>query len=347
MKRFLPCLQQHFETTLFSKECLEEALPLLRKYLKMDLEKPEENFSKTKTFLASIPDSKILELLKAYVFLNGGKRIRPLLLWATYLSLKSESKEKNLDEYLKEELALLLHLATALECIHAYSLVHDDLPSMDNDALRRGWPTVHTFTTEATALLVGDALLNTAYEQLLYGMLECPLSLKKAFGESACVIAQAASDKGMILGQFLDLQNEKRTLFQASEENLALLKEIHHHKTSALLVAALLAPAKLLQMPLEIQEKLKILGLNTGLSFQIKDDLLDVESNAQTLGKTVGKDLQSQKWSAVSVLGLEESKAYIERLHQESQEIFAFLQKNGYACTPLEEMYAFLLQRKH
>lgn len=226
-----------------------------------------------------------------YASSQGGKRLRPALCLALGQSLDAPDKA-------------LLDCAAAIEFIHAYSLVHDDLPAMDNDVLRRGQPTCHIQFDEATAILAGDALqglaLQTIVESTHLGanqkILACQLLL------------EAAGPKGMIAGQMLDILGENQSL------NLAQLTQLHQLKTGALITVSLVLGALTSPHFEELKPILTTLGNALGLAFQIQDDILDVEVATEARGKTQGRDAELGKSTYPSLLGLEGSKTMRDQL---------------------------------
>lgn len=225
-----------------------------------------------------------------YSVMAGGKRLRPLLLINTLRSYGVDYHP-------------YLDAACAIEMIHTYSLIHDDLPGMDNDDLRRGKPTCHKQFDEATAILAGDALLNESMNVILRMNLNNDLKI-----HLLQILYKASGMNGMIYGQQQDMYFEKH---QATLEEL---QDIHHYKTGCL-IAAPLAMAGAICAPAD-QEKLSDLGFTLGLAFQIQDDILDVTSDTETLGKPVGSDIENHKSTYVSLLGIEKARAYEEQLFQ-------------------------------
>ncbi len=221
-----------------------------------------------------------------YSALGGGKRVRPELLLRTCLFF---------DPGLPP---VALPFAAALEMVHSYSLIHDDLPAMDDDDFRRGRPSCHKAYGEATAILAGDLLLNRAYETMLaaYARDPDPGALK-----AMRVLALAAGGEGMILGQDPDLALEEAA-GSISLEEVAAMAEL---KTARLLRAALLMGASLSGAPTDLMDLFSDLGLAAGLAFQIQDDILDLTASRDTLGKTPGKDESAGKKTFVTVAGLE------------------------------------------
>lgn len=228
-----------------------------------------------------------------YAVLDGGKRLRPLLVMAAAQAAGSPCT------------GAALRSACAVELIHAYSLVHDDMPCMDNDVLRRGKPTVHVQFGEARALLAGDALQALAFELLVAedGDLPCDLSV------SLCrQLAQAAGVRGMAGGQAIDLASVGMPLSQRE------LEYMHRLKTGALLQASVCMGATCGGVSGHALQHLSLYGEALGLAFQVVDDVLDVVADTQTLGKTAGKDANSDKPTFVSLLGLEQAQAYASAL---------------------------------
>jgi len=236
-----------------------------------------------------------------YAVLDGGKRLRPLLVLAT-----AEAVANGADA--TDDLAL--RAACAVELIHAYSLVHDDMPCMDNDVLRRGKPTVHVRFGEAQALLAGDALQALAFELLLPAEAEQPLfpSRELRAAQLCRLLAQASGWQGMAGGQAIDLAGVGQVLDQAQ------LEDMHRRKTGALLLASVTMGATAASASAHMQEALARYGRALGLAFQVVDDILDVTADSATLGKTAGKDAAADKPTFVSLLGLEGAQSYADDL---------------------------------
>lgn len=232
-----------------------------------------------------------------YAVTNGGKRLRPLLVYATGLTLGA--KLEQLDT-----------AAAAIELIHCYSLVHDDLPAMDDDDYRRGQPTCHKAFDEASAILVGDGLQTRAFE-----ILSAPsahLSTQQQL-QMINTLATASGIHGMVGGQALDLNAEGQTI------SLEQLENIHHHKTGALLTASV----QLGIIAANCNDEFTVTQLETfaramGLAFQVQDDILDVEGSLEALGKQPGADASHHKATYPSLIGLDKSKAHLQRLYQQS-----------------------------
>jgi geranylgeranyl diphosphate synthase type II len=239
-------------------------------------------------------DGRCPESLSAamkYSLMAGGKRLRPVLtLWAAETCGADENAA--------------LPAAVALEMIHTYSLIHDDLPAMDDDDLRRGRPTCHKAFDEATAILAGDGLLTLAFE--VVARHQRPLD---AIADCIAILAEAAGPKGMVGGQMADLQAESR-----DDANLDELEAIHRRKTGALLCAALRLGATVAGASDREKAALAEYGWNVGLAFQVVDDLLDATGDESKMGKRVGKDSGLGKWTYPGLMGIEASQAYARQL---------------------------------
>ena len=229
--------------------------------------------------------------------LDGGKRLRPLLVLAAHEAVCAHAGEANRDAALRA--------ACAVELIHAYSLVHDDMPCMDNDVLRRGKPTVHVQFGEASALLAGDALQALAFELLT----PQDGTVAPATQARLCaLLARAAGSAGMAGGQAIDLASVGRPLTESQ------LREMHQLKTGALLQASVMMGAHCAQPGIQVAQALQSYGSAIGLAFQVVDDILDVTADSTTLGKTAGKDAENNKPTYVSLMGLQASRAYAQNL---------------------------------
>ncbi len=251
----------------------------------------------------------------------GGKRVRPTLMLLTYAMYKEDYK-------------MILPFAGALEMIHTYSLIHDDLPSMDNDDLRRGKPTNHKIYGEAIAILAGDGLLNEAMIIMLNQCLDG--STNKIVASS--LIAKASGAQGMIAGQICDILSEGITI---SEEELLYM---HRNKTGQLIKAGILCGAVLGNASEEDLMYLKEYGDKLGLAFQIKDDILDVIGDVDILGKNVKADECNNKTTFITMYGLEECKIKCNDL---TQKCFGILKKLKVNTIYLEEITEFLLKRDY
>ena len=257
-----------------------------------------------------------------YATLGGGKRVRPLLCHAA-------------GELVGADHARLDIAGCAVEMIHAYSLVHDDLPCMDNDVLRRGKPTCHVEYDEATALLVGDALQSQAFLVLADQVLADD---PRRQIEMLRLLAQAAGSRGMAGGQMIDIEGTGQELTRAE------LEFMHVHKTGALIRAAILLGA-LCGTPLPEEElaRLDHFAKRVGLLFQVVDDILDAEASTATLGKTAGKDAAQGKATYVSAMGLTEAREMAESLRTEAR---AAIETFGERGRRLHELAHFIVTRK-
>ena len=236
-----------------------------------------------------------------YAVLDGGKRLRPLLVLAAAEAVQGHE-------------GAALRAACAVELIHAYSLVHDDMPCMDNDVLRRGKPTVHVQFGEATALLAGDALQALAFELLAPQDAGIPDRTQAGLCR---LLAQAAGQAGMAGGQAIDLAAVGKSLTEAE------LRHMHRLKTGALLQASVMMGAACGEPSAQAAEGLRSYGAALGLAFQVVDDILDVTADSATLGKTAGKDAAQDKPTYVSLLGLDRARAYARELLEQARTALA------------------------
>jgi farnesyl diphosphate synthase len=245
-----------------------------------------------------------------YSALGGGKRLRALLAYASAESLDVKALEASGTDAVTHSgatLELADHAAAAVEMIHAYSLIHDDLPCMDNDALRRGKPTNHVVFGEATAMLAGDALQPLAFRVLL----DAPAPTNGVV--AACqYLADASGANGMAGGQAIDLANVGKPMTQFA------LEEMHAMKTGAMFNAAVLLPALLVETDQKRIDALDIFASKIGLAFQVVDDVLDATADSETLGKTAGKDAQNDKPTFVSLMGIDAAQAYARALTRQA-----------------------------
>lgn len=256
-----------------------------------------------------------------YGALNGGKRLRP------YLVMQATRLFGGSDE-------AALQVGCALECLHSYSLVHDDLPAMDDDDLRRGKPTVHKQYDEATAILAGDGLLTYAFDIIAAPETPLPDAAKVTL---VLELSRAAGIGGMAGGQMLDLAADKE---QPDLEGIVRLQAM---KTGALLRFACEAGAIIASRPAEDRNRLRRFGEIIGRAFQVSDDLLDVTSDAATLGKATGKDAAKGKATLVGLKGTDWARAELDRLVAEAN---ALLETYGAEAAPLEEAAHFIAYRK-
>jgi farnesyl diphosphate synthase len=267
---------------------------------------------------SSLPEdlAPVLSQAMRYAVLDGGKRLRPLLVLAAAESVNMGSLASS-----EKANQAALRAACAVELIHAYSLVHDDMPCMDNDILRRGKPTVHVKFGEAQALLAGDALQALAFELLTPD----PEVVHTAMQATLCrILALSAGCHGMAGGQAIDLASVGKLL--AIDE----LHTMHRLKTGALLQASVMMGAACGTASPAAKIALQEYGAAIGLAFQVVDDVLDVTADTATLGKTAGKDADQDKPTFVSLLGLDASKAYAEKLLQQA---LAALARTGLSNT--------------
>lgn len=261
---------------------------------------------------------KILYDSMSYSLNVGGKRIRPLLLILTYI--------RNKEDYSK-----IMEVACSVEMIHTYSLIHDDLPSMDNDDLRRGKPTNHRVFGVAIATLAGDALLNEAMNILFKNCSDA------SHIRAAQVISEASSARGMIGGQAIDILSEGREI---SEDELL---KMHEKKTGALIKAPIIAGAILSGTKESEIDKLSIFGEKLGLAFQIKDDILDVTGSETKLGKKVKKDTVHEKNNFITKYGLENCIKKVDIITEECINILKSMENTE----DLQEITSFLLKRDY
>lgn len=246
-------------------------------------------------------DNKFVETINKsmrYSFTASGKRLRPLLL-------------QEFSKLFSQPCAHVLDMAAGIEMIHTYSLIHDDLPAMDNDDLRRGKPTNHVVFGEDVAILAGDALLNYAYETFMDCALRDPLNALK-YLEAGKYIAEASGHKGMILGQIADMMNE------GTDFDLETLDFINLHKTGDLLRASMTAGAILGGCNPDQRVIVEEIGRKIGLCFQIIDDVLDIEGDAKAMGKTPGSDEKNEKVTYPKLLGIDACKQLAKDLIEES-----------------------------
>lgn len=255
-----------------------------------------------------------------YSLLNEGKRIRPRLLFATLMAYGMKPEKG-------------FAAAAAIEMIHTYSLIHDDLPAMDDDTLRRGKPTCHVQFDEATAILAGDALLTMAFSQAVQASEDAKIN---------CAIVKEmvehAGASGMILGQIRDIEGEKKQL-----DSVAQLQDIHIYKTGKLLTLPLLCGAMLSNHTADVDSWREI-GKLIGLSFQIQDDVLDVTATSEQLGKNANSDLENNKATYVKIMGVQAASKEAEALFAQAGTILTSLNIHK---EPMEEIFQYLIHRKN
>jgi len=258
-----------------------------------------------------------------HAVLFGGKRLRPLLVYASAHAVGLDA----------DALPALDAPAAAVELIHAYSLVHDDLPCMDDDALRRGRPTVHVQYDEATAMLVGDALQPLAFDVLA----QLPIAPALAI-QAIRMLAHAAGSLGMAGGQAIDCGSIGKPLSRAQMEHMHLLK------TGAMLKASVLLGGVVTGAGSNTRQALEAYAAAIGLAFQVADDILDVTADTATLGKTAGKDAQHNKPTYVSLLGLDDARMLLADLHTQAH---TALRPLGAAAHRLAQLADFIVTRGH
>ncbi len=298
---------------------------MFKHYLSLHQQQFEQAFRRMLSELeAQSPASYLIDAMR-YSALAGGKRVRPVLVYAVAEALGSSTTTQ----------PGLHNIAAALECIHTYSLIHDDLPAMDDDDLRRGHPTCHKQFDEATAILAGDALQAYAFELLaeattLNSDVRIQLIHRLALASGAC---------GMVAGQAIDLGAVNQTLA------LHDLEAMHNAKTGALIEASVVMGAIGSEnASTQHLSALKTYAKAIGLAFQVQDDILDVISDTQILGKPQGADIRHNKPTYVSLLGLDKAKLKAQSLHQEA---LAALETFDRSADPLRQLSAYIVERQH
>ena len=277
-----------------------------------------------KTIKSLLPSGKGIEkkLFEAinYSILSNGKRLRPYLVIQSSRLFDVDHKNA-------------LRVASSIEMIHAYSLIHDDLPSMDNDILRRGIPTTHRKYNEATAILAGDSLLTLSFEILSYNLTHNDSKIRC---ELIYELARAAGANGMVAGQMMDLEAENKKL------SIGVITRIQRLKTGALIAFSCNAGAILGRAEKKYKFALQGYAHDIGLAYQIRDDLLDVTSTAKKLGKTVNKDKKAGKKNFVSILGKDRAKKQLEILGNQAIE---HLEVFDNRADMLREIATFIVER--
>ena len=272
---------------------------------------------------AAVPALERLREAEIYSVSNGGKRLRPALVYAVCQAFAPHLPAQDQDL-----------LAASLECIHGYSLVHDDLPAMDDDELRRGQPTCHIAYDEATAILVGDGLQALAFE-----LLSRLQSVRAAtVVELVGYLARAAGSFGMVGGQMIDLQSVNQAL------DLEQLQNMHRLKTGALIQAAVLMPAIAGELDERHRRALADYAAAIGLAFQVHDDVLDIEADTDTLGKTQGADLRLNKPTYPALLGLDGAKQKADDLIRTAHQALAAIESADNAAL-LHDLADFITAR--
>ena len=285
----------------------------------------QRNNQQLNQWLEQLPhhEQPLIQAMK-YGLLLGGKRVRPFLVYMTGEMLGCRPEDLDTP-------------ASAIECIHAYSLIHDDLPAMDNDELRRGQATCHIKFDEATAILTGDALQTLAYTILAEGPLSSEAESQRI--KMVQALAKASGAHGMCLGQALDLGAENCAV------SLKALEEIHSNKTGALITCALTLGALAAGAKgLEVLPHLERYSRAIGLAFQVQDDILDIISDTETLGKPQGSDQELNKSTYPSLLGLDGAVA---KAHTLLQEALQALQAMPYNTQSLEDFARYVIERKN
>jgi len=285
----------------------------------------QRNNQQLNQWLEQMPHQQqpLIQAMK-YGLLLGGKRVRPFLVYITGQMLGCQLQDLDTP-------------ASAIECIHAYSLIHDDLPAMDDDELRRGQPTCHIKFDEATAILTGDALQTLAFTIIAEGQLNPNAESQRI--KMVQSLAQASGANGMCVGQALDLGAENRQV------TLAELEEIHRNKTGALINCAVkLGALAAGEKGLEVLPHLERYSQAVGLAFQVQDDILDIISDTETLGKPQGSDQELNKSTYPSLLGLEGA---MEKAHTLLQEALQALEAIPYNTQLLEEFARYVIERKN
>ncbi|HZJ58395.1 MAG TPA: farnesyl diphosphate synthase [Clostridia bacterium] len=287
----------------------DRLMGLITAYLNSSLEKMER-------YPETIFDSM------EYSLFAGGKRLRPIMLLAVHELLGGNIEES-------------MPLAGGMEMIHTYSLIHDDLPAMDNDDFRRGRPTNHKIFGEGMAILSGDALLNLAYETMLENALLYPDRLINHI-RAINAIARASGIRGMVGGQVVDLESEGKPVTADT------LKYIHDHKTGSLFIASISAGV-MLENPSESAARALIeYGNSLGLAFQVVDDILDVTGDRQEMGKNIGRDIDRGKATYIDKYGLERSRSIVKSLYERALDQLAIFGPRGEF---LSELAGFIINR--
>ena len=262
----------------------------------------------------------VLEAMN-YSVLAGGKRLRPMLMEETYRLFGGKSE-------------IIEPFMAAIEMIHTYSLVHDDLPSMDNDEYRRGRKTTHVVYGEGMAILAGDGLLNYAFETALKAFDKEPAN--PAIGRAMQVLAKKAGVYGMIGGQTADIEAEDMDQSKVTNE---LLLYIHKNKTAALIQSSMMIGAILAGATEEVVKAVEKIAYNVGIAFQIQDDILDITSSLEVLGKMTGSDEKNNKVTYVTLNGMDKSKEDVEKLSKEAINLLdSFENKNEFLNQLIEEL---------
>jgi farnesyl diphosphate synthase/geranylgeranyl diphosphate synthase type II len=292
------------EFTFFAQQCRARIDSTLDQYLPMTDEPTQ------------------LRAAMRYSLLNGGKRVRPILTYAAALAINPNTN-----------LTLIDPVAAALECLHSYSLVHDDLPAMDDDDLRRGKPTCHVAFTEATAILAGDGLQTLAFDLLTKTDFSAEIQINLIRQ-----LARGSGVEGMVLGQAIDLAAVDHQL------DLAQLEIMHRHKTGALIRASVAMGAISAGADEQQLAALDDYAATIGLAFQVQDDILDVTGDTATIGKQQGADIARNKPTYVSLLGLDAARAKADELHRKALDALVTF---GESATPLRQLASYIVERSN
>jgi len=272
---------------------------------------------------SEVLETKLIESMH-YSMMAGGKRIRPVLVLAVAKMMSAELSE-------------VMPFAAAIEMIHTYSLIHDDLPAMDNDDYRRGKLTNHKVFGEAMAILAGDALLNEAFDLLFKTSAKAGEKMEQSV-KASCVIASAAGMDGMIAGQVIDIESEGKQISETT------LKTMYRKKTGALIMASIIAPAVFIGLPDDEIKALSEYAGYIGVAFQIKDDILDVEGTSEELGKSVGSDAKNKKTTYVSLYGLDGAKKMLRNVTEKAIEVLNIFGEKAWF---LKEIAYFIAERRN
>ncbi len=268
---------------------------------------------------------RVIESMR-YSFLSGGKRLRPMFM------------KESFEFFGGKDITLIAPFMAAIEMIHTYSLIHDDLPAMDDDDYRRGRLTNHKMFDEATAILAGDGLLNYAFETVAKSMSDekDPEVLQRK-AKAFAILSKKAGIYGMIGGQMADIEGEKN-----KDADLETLLFIHENKTAALIEASLTIGAVMAGASFEEVSKMEKTASNVGIAFQIQDDILDIIGDAAALGKSIGSDVKNEKVTYVTLKGIEESVKEVKRLSDEAN---ALLSEMSDEETFLNKLINYLITR--
>lgn len=305
-----------------------QKFPLNREVRMMDIKKEiAEHTSQVETIIKKyLPEETgyqktVMEAMN-YSFLAGGKRLRPMLMQETYRLFGGDSD-------------IIEPFMAAIEMIHTYSLIHDDLPAMDNDDYRRGRKTTHVVYGEAMGILAGDALLNFAFETACKGLMQDIGN--PAVARAVQILAQKAGIYGMLGGQVVDVESEGQPL---EREKLDFIYDL---KTGALIEASMLIGAVLAGASEKEQQIIQQVAKDVGLAFQIQDDILDVTSDLETLGKPIGSDEKNHKTTYVTIRGLAQAEKDVEEISERALEGVASLSEENVF---LNELIRYLIHRK-